>query len=599
MGAHLFMTDTGAGSKKVKSRKSMVSGLRAIMLLIVFLLSVSFLASVFYIVNKERRENITREAVNTLNTLSESISSDIERYKEISRLVMMDEGLVTFLKATGTPVDAVFINNTRSSIMRVLNPTTMVDSVFGFRDDGIYIVSNRNRYSLDFSVLNDPEWRQTIEDQKGGAVISVNADGGIARVVGRPLVSISRVVFDVNTQQRIGMMIMNISSAFIDGKLISISNKKIAVLGNEGTLLSGDPGVPGYVYGMDVSKDVIHKDIKDGNQALLLSVRQIPDMPIYIAVATPIENGFVMYGTVYVILGLVLVFLFAIAIAGMYITRNITKPISDVTQVLDKTREKGTLAKIDIEIPQNEIGVLKDAYNGMVERVNDLFDKVLDNEKAIRRAEMRMLHEQIKPHFLYNSLETIGYLAMEDGAEDVHKALETLGSFYRNFLSKGEREITLRTELNIIKDYLALQKLRYGDILTDEYDIAEDTLNCRIPKLILQPIVENSIYHGIRLKGEMGLIRISSRFVDGLLHLSVYDTGIGMPQEQIDEILTKKSYNGDTDSAFADIYDTSDSFGLWGTIERVRGFCGRDDVVNIRSEQGEFTEVEFVIKTGG
>ena len=595
----MFMTDTGAGSKKVKSRKSMVSGLRAIMLLIVFLLSVSFLASVFYIVNKERRENITREAVNTLNTLSESISSDIERYKEISRLVMMDEGLVTFLKATGTPVDAVFINNTRSSIMRVLNPTTMVDSVFGFRDDGIYIVSNRNRYSLDFSVLNDPEWRQTIEDQKGGAVISVNADGGIARVVGRPLVSISRVVFDVNTQQRIGMMIMNISSAFIDGKLISISNKKIAVLGNEGTLLSGDPGVPGYVYGMDVSKDVIHKDIKDGNQALLLSVRQIPDMPIYIAVATPIENGFVMYGTVYVILGLVLVFLFAIAIAGMYITRNITKPISDVTQVLDKTREKGTLAKIDIEIPQNEIGVLKDAYNGMVERVNDLFDKVLDNEKAIRRAEMRMLHEQIKPHFLYNSLETIGYLAMEDGAEDVHKALETLGSFYRNFLSKGEREITLRTELNIIKDYLALQKLRYGDILTDEYDIAEDTLNCRIPKLILQPIVENSIYHGIRLKGEMGLIRISSRFVDGLLHLSVYDPGIGMPQEQIDEILTKKSYNGDTDSAFADIYDTSDSFGLWGTIERVRGFCGRDDVVNIRSEQGEFTEVEFVIKTGG
>lgn len=595
----MFMTDMGAGSNKVKSRKSMVSGLRAIMLLIVFLLSVSFLVSVFYIVNKERRENITREAVNTLNTLSESISSDIERYKEISRLVMMDDGLVMFLKATGTPVDAVFINNTRSSIMRVLNPTTMVDSVFGFRDDGIYIVSNRNRYSLDFTILNDPEWRQVIEDQKGGAVISVNAGGGIARVVGRPLVTISRVVYDVNTQQRIGMMIMNISSAFIDGKLISISDKKIAVLGSEGTLLSGDNSVPGYLYGTGISNEVVHKDIKDGNQALLLSVRQIPDMPIYIAVATPIENGFVMYGTVYVILGLVLVFLFAIAIAGMYITRNITKPISDVTRVLDETGEKGTLKKIDIDIPQNEIGVLKDAYNGMVERVNDLFDKVLDNEKAIRRAEMRMLHEQIKPHFLYNSLETIGYLAMEDGAEDVHKALETLGSFYRNFLSKGEREITLRTELSIIKDYLALQKLRYGDILTDEYDIAEDTLNCRIPKLILQPIVENSIYHGIRLKGEMGLIRISSRFVDGLLHLSVYDTGIGMPQEQIDEILTKKSYNGDTDSAFADIYDTSDSFGLWGTIERVRGFCGRDDVVNIRSEQGEFTEVEFVIKTGG
>ncbi len=568
------------------------------MLLIVLLLSVSFFVSVFYIVNKERRENITREAVTTLNTLSESISSDVERYKEISRLVMMDDGLVTFLKATGTPVDAVFINDTRSSIMRVLNPTTMVDSVFGFRDDGIYIVSNRNRYSMDFSIINDPEWKQAIEDQKGGAVISVNADGGISRVVGRPLVSIGRTVYDVNTQQRIGMIIMNISSAFMDKKLISISDKKIAVIGTDGTLLSGNDSVPALLCGLDIniSEEIVHREIKDGNTNLLMSIKQLPQMPIYIAVATPIENGFVMYGTIYVLLGLLLVFMFAIAIAGMYITRNITKPISDVTQALDDTREKGTLKKIDIDIPPNEIGVLKDAYNGMVERVNDLFDKVLDNEKAIRRAEMRMLHEQIKPHFLYNSLETIGYLAMEAGAEDVHRALETLGSFYRNFLSKGEREITLKTELSIIKDYLALQKLRYGDILTDEYDIAEDTLNCRIPKLILQPIVENSIYHGIRLKGEMGLIRISSRFVDGLLHLSVYDTGIGMPQEQIDEILSKRQYNGDTDSSFADIYDTSDSFGLWGTIERVRGFCENDDVVSIRSEQGEFTEVEFVIK---
>ncbi|MBQ3913341.1 MAG: histidine kinase, partial [Lachnospiraceae bacterium] len=467
---------------------------------------------------------------------------------------------------------------------------------FGFRDDGIYIVSNRNRYSMDFSIINDPEWKQAIEDQKGGAVISVNADGGISRVVGRPLVSIGRTVYDVNTQQRIGMIIMNISSAFMDKKLISISDKKIAVIGTDGTLLSGNDSVSAYLDGIDIGGDIVHKDIRDGNQALLLSVCRIPDMPVCIAVATPIENGFVMYGTIYVLLGLLLVFMFAIAIAGMYITRNITKPISDVTQALDETREKGTLKKIDIDIPPNEIGVLKDAYNGMVERVNDLFDKVLDNEKAIRRAEMRMLHEQIKPHFLYNSLETIGYLAMEAGAEDVHRALETLGSFYRNFLSKGEREITLKTELSIIKDYLALQKLRYGDILTDEYDIAEDTLNCRIPKLILQPIVENSIYHGIRLKGEMGLIRISSRFVDGLLHLSVYDTGIGMPQEQIDEILSKRQYNGDTDSSFADIYDTSDSFGLWGTIERVRGFCENDDVVSIRSEQGEFTEVEFVIK---
>ena len=98
-------------------------------------------------------------------------------------------------------------------------------------------------------------------------------------------------------------------------------------------------------------------------------------------------------------------------------------------------------------------------------------------------------------------------MALESGAANVHEALETLGSFYRNFLSKGGREIRLYREVNIVRDYLALQKLRYGDIIEDEYDIDDDVNDCIVPKLILQPLVENSIYHGIRLKGEKGQIK--------------------------------------------------------------------------------------------
>ena len=201
---------------------------------------------------------------------------------------------------------------------------------------------------------------------------------------------------------------------------------------------------------------------------------------------------------------------------------------------------------------------------------------------------MRVLQEQIKPHFLYNSIETIGFMALDAGAPGVHDALETLGSFYRNFLSKGDREIPLSREIWIVKDYLALQKLRYGDVIEDEYDIAEDTLSLVVPKLILQPIVENSIYHGIRQKGESGIIKISSRLKDGVLHLSVRDTGVGMSSQQIEELLSKEHKNKEDPS--------SESFGLWGTIERVRLFCGEDDIVTINSEVGEYTEIEFMIR---
>ena len=139
----------------------------------------------------------------------------------------------------------------------------------------------------------------------------------------------------------------------------------------------------------------------------------------------------------------------------------------------------------------------------------------------------------------------------------------------------------------IIKDYLSLQKLRYGDILNDEYDIAPDTEECLIPKLILQPLVENSIYHGIRMKGEKGTIKISSFLDEDGLHIIVRDTGIGMTQEQIEKVLSPNKTD-DPDPFNA-------SFGLWGTIRRIRSYCDSNDIVRIRSEAGEFTEIEFIL----
>ena len=160
-----------------------------------------------------------------------------------------------------------------------------------------------------------------------------------------------------------------------------------------------------------------------------------------------------------------------------------------------------------------------------------------------------------------------------------------MGRFYRNFLSKGDREIPLEKEVTIVKDYLSLQKLRYGDILIDEYDIAAEAADCIVPKLTLQPLVENCIYHGIRPKGEPGVIRIKAAVEGDDLHIYVTDTGVGMSSEYIDKLMSGKK-NGSGDEG---------SFGLWGTIERIRYYSHRDDVFRITSEEGEYTCVELII----
>ena len=544
---------------------------------------------------KERRENAIHESSQILNGLSDGISSDISRYKEISRLIMVDDELVEYLRADTEKVDAGLVNTARNSILEILNVTTMVDSVFFFRNDGQYLATNRGKYMFDQERMEEEEWKNRIAERKGGAVISINADNAIFKLNNSPVVSISRIIYDIRTQQKLGIMLMNISNTFLDQKLFKISDKDNLIMGTNGTYLSGNQEIGKitdisryfdtslYENGSDTT--VIHDEITDNGEKYMISACLIPDMPIVIINLSRLDNGLHMYETVYVLLFLMVVFLIVLFMAGTFITKNVALPIFQINDAMERNRMTGKLERIDVAIPPNEIGTLKDSYNGMVDRVNDLFENLIEKEKMIQKTEMRVLQEQIKPHFLYNSLETISLLALDEGARDVYDAVETLGSFYRNFLSKGDREIPLRRELSIIKDYLKLQKLRYGDILNDEYDISEDTLDFMIPKLMLQPIVENSIYHGIRLKGEAGTIKISSRMIGEELHITVRDTGVGMTDDQICKILSINDNNSE--------YNSSESFGLWGTIERVRYYCGTDDVVSIRSEVGEYTEIEF------
>jgi two-component system sensor histidine kinase YesM len=328
----------------------------------------------------------------------------------------------------------------------------------------------------------------------------------------------------------------------------------------------------------------------------MLSAIKLEGLPIVLLYAIREERHLLPMELLYVIILLPLIYFICVFLAGIFIRKNITSPVFELTSEINKNSKGDSLVRIEREFPKNEIGMIKDTYNNMVTHTQELWNRLLENEQTLQNSQMRVLQEQIKPHFLYNSLETIGYLAVDAGAEKVHSALETLGSFYRNFLSKGDREIPLKRELMIIKDYLSLQKLRYGDILNDEYDIAPDTEECLIPKLILQPLVENSIYHGIRMKGEKGTIKISSWLKDKELHITVRDTGIGMTDEQIEKVLsTEKTDNTDEDGISAS--GLGSSFGLWGTIERIRCYCNKDDVVKITSEPGEYTEVEIIINT--
>lgn len=580
----------------VKKRKSLNSGLILILIIVLALIVVTFLVSTSFVLDKTRYDYEMRESETMINGVAGSVSAGIGTFKNLSRLVMLNDEAVVFLRADrATPGN---INDARYGVMDVMNATTNLDSIFIIRNDGAYMNTGKGVYDVDFELWRSDEWKDRILSERGGAIIMMNAGDAVRRTNYGSIVTIARAIYDINSQKLTGILLMNFSTSLLQEAIENQGSSALCVISTEGEFLAGNESIASYMSEEFVSDTIVHTMIDNGSDNAMISGYRIPDTPLVVLCYTDSKVSVFSNTTMYALISMGLVFIVAIILAANFITRNITKPLSDLTGAIEKTKKSGYLEKLDVAVPNNEIASLSDSYNGMVEHVNQLFEELIEKEKSVQRAEMRVLHEQIKPHFLYNSMETIGYMALNDGATDVHEALETLGSFYRNFLSKGDRDIPLSREISIIKDYLSIQKLRYGDIIIDEYDIADDVKDWQIPKLLLQPLVENSIYHGIRLKGEAGVIKITGYSEDGELHLIVYDSGLGMEQEVIERLL---STDASDDGVNKDISGPDaakkllSGFGLRGTIERVRYFCGRDDVVKIRSELGEYAEIEFII----
>ncbi|MBO4911251.1 MAG: histidine kinase [Butyrivibrio sp.] len=573
------------GEKNKKTTLS--SSFRSTIVGIVIIVLISFLISTYIITEKERKAYVIMESESVLKALSNNISSDLKNYMDVSRLVITDKRLVTFLKAKASAVDENMSNDARYGIMDILNAAGGVDSVMAFREDMKMITTNRISYTYDADLIKSGSWKDEIYSCEGRAIVALNCNGIARRIDGKPLVTIERAINDINSQKCIGIMLMNISSNVFQDMLNKLRYDNICIMGTDGSYIAGNAGyVDYYAEGM-AGSGIKNKNITVNNKRALLSVCSVDDYPIVIMRVSKYGTEGIPYGILYVLMVLLIVFVVLAVHMGIFIKNDITDPIYKLSESMEKNKKTGNLETIEIEMPSSELDMLKDDYNNLIDHVNELIGTLIEKEKTLQRAEMRVLQEQIKPHFLYNSLETIGFLALDAGAVKVHDSLEILGSFYRNFLSKGDRVIPLSREVQIVKDYLALQKLRYGDIFEDEYDIDEKTKKLIVPKLILQPLVENSIYHGIRMKGEKGNIKISSKLVDGSLHLSVRDTGVGMAQDQIDKILhSERNFTGEIEG---------ESFGLWGTIERIRIYCGSNDVVRIDSEIGEYTEIEFII----
>ena len=271
---------------------------------------------------------------------------------------------------------------------------------------------------------------------------------------------------------------------------------------------------------------------------------------------------------------LIAVLTIGLAMAVMQITTGMLRPIQVLAQAAGRISEGDLDARADVD-SRDEIAVLADRFNDMAGNIQTLVVKVREDEQKMRKADLRLLQEQINPHFLYNTLDNI-----------VWQMVVTLSEFFRLVLSKGKEFITIRQEEQHISSYLQIQGKRYHDILDYHIYIDPEIYEYQIPKLTLQPLVENALYHGIKYKRSRGMIEITGTKEGENLYLTVADDGVGMDEDELKKLEKEIS---------RPCKETESGFGLANVNERIRMYFGSEYGMKIWSEKGSGTRITIEI----
>ena len=230
-----------------------------------------------------------------------------------------------------------------------------------------------------------------------------------------------------------------------------------------------------------------------------------------------------------------------------------------------------------------ELSNLTESFNVMAGRLEELMEQSRREQENLKKSELRALQAQINPHFLYNTLDAIVWLAESGSTDEVVHITRALSDFFRISLSQGRDWIEVAEELKHLRGYLTIQKVRYRDILDYEIDVPEEAQEGLILKLLLQPLVENAIYHGIKFRRRGGKVRVVGRREGEQLHFAVIDNGPGMTEERLLEVISSLGEE-----------DASAGYGLSNVDRRIRLYYGIKQGLRIHSDS-EGTRVEFIL----
>ena len=473
-------------------------------------------------------------------------------------------------------------NNIIRDIQNILINDEFIKSVIIVTHDG-RIISNEDNLTMEMS---DDMMEQSWYINATGAMPYLTATRMNEFTMNKDtwVISVSTEILDDNNNN-IGVMLIDVDYQFVEQHLFNVDNDKNTEIyifdSNECLVYYKDTS-----YFSDSEKkdclinDMINNeefDKKTNTATYRYNISNADWTLTSVTILSQLEimRKKLISDIILVSLGVILL----IILLSTIVSKRITNPIKRLEEAMEDNKKQTAIIKSDYK-SCDEVRSLTIHYNNMIERINELQEENLHKERMVRESEIAALTSQINPHFLYNTLDTILWMAEYKDTEGVIDMVKALGHFFRLSLSGGASHITIKDEIEHIREYLYIQKKRYGDKLNYSFDLDENIMDVRIPKIILQPIVENAIYHGIKEKDGNGHINIKSVQEDGFIKFIISDDGVGFDTEKLNEPSNRLKLSG---------------VGIKNVDERLKlNYCDNCGV-SIKSEKGIGTSVTLKI----
>lgn len=368
--------------------------------------------------------------------------------------------------------------------------------------------------------------------------------------------------------------------------VIYIMNERDSIVSTSNRTLSGLYHLPYEKVPSAISSIHRFDSLTIMGEKVYMGYKRIAGTDWYMISAIPAGNVFEEGKTLlFQFIALYGIVLIAGCVIALSLSNSIIRRISSIVEQMKKVRS-GPPVHLNTEDGQDEIGNLIETYNYMTDEINHLMAQQLLAANDLRISEFKALQSQINPHFLYNTLDMIGWMAKAGKGQEVSKAVQMLSRFYKLTLNKGNITVAVQEELEHVSLYVQLQNMRYNHKIHFFIDVPEEMTDYEIPKLVFQPIVENAIQHGIFEKeSKEGTIVIMGWQEGETLIFVVSDDGVGIPEEKITHLLDG---SGQSDSKGSNI-------GIYNTHRRLQLYYDTQFGLSYRSTSGKETEVEIRI----